>query len=550
MVVLGICGPERDAASALVVDGALVAAMTEAACVRMPRAGYAHQGGFPFASVEACLRRAEIAARDVHRVVWCDQDGTTPPGEAGISQMAPLRRWNGGGIIELTDATPMRVGRLHAHASQLRATLASPGPIVILDVEGRGQAAVFERNDHDVAVVRAIDHFSRVVQELNRSAAALGLTGDALTGLEDLASDGQPVYANALGRGLWYEPGAGVEREGRILASVYADADADAGGRLAERAPLHMQGRTTRANLAASVIALIGRIACDIATDVAEAHGVEAIGLGGSLFNHHEVLDRIQTSLGGRAQIAPMPATVGLAIGAAIAGSTEGPVALPFGLSVGAQFTEPDVKAALDGAHLDYVYEPAWDRVHARASRLLARGKLVAWFQGAMDFGTRSLGGRSILCDPSGRYARENVNRYLQQREDDLPPPLVMTADVARECLEQTRCSPFGQSSAIVRAEFRAQLQAGLSASGRCRVQTLPEERPSRIRDLLIVHRTRTRVPALLQVELCGPGEPVACTPRDALRTTYSSPIDALFIERFVLMKDYWLLRSADDEDR
>jgi len=549
MVVLGICGPERDAASALVVDGALVAAMTEEACVRTGRAGYAREG-FPFASVVACLQRAGVAARDVQRVVWCDQDGHTPPRDAGTSWMAPLRRRNGAGIIDLADATAMRVGRLHAHASQLRATSATAGPIVILDVEGRAQAAVFDRSGHGVAVVRAIDHFSRVVQELNRSAVALGMTGDALTGLEGLASDGQPVYASALGRGLWYEPGAGIERDGRILATVYADANADAGGRLAQRAPLHMQARTTRANLAASVIALFGGIACDIATDVAEAHGVETISVGGSLFAHHEMVEQIETSLGGRAHVTPIPTATGLAFGAAVAGTAEAPVELPFGLSVGAQFSEADVKAALDAAHLDYVYEPAWDRVNARASRLLARGKLVAWFQGAMDFGGRSLGGRSILCDPSGRYARENVNGYLKHREDDLPPPLVMTADVARECLEQARCSPFGLSSAVVRAEFRAQLQAGITESGRCRVQTLHEDRAGRLRDLLTLHRTRTGVPALLQVDLCGPDEPVACTPRDALRTTYSSPIDALFIERFVLMKDYWLLRSADDEDR
>ena len=53
-----------------------------------------------------------------------------------------------------------------------------------------------------------------------------------------------------------------------------------------------------------------------------------------------------------------------------------------------------------------------------------------------------------------------------------------------------------------------------------------------------------TQVPALIETNLCGPGEPIACTPRDAVRTVYSSAIDALVIGRFVLMKDYWLLRS------
>ena len=54
----------------------------------------------------------------------------------------------------------------------------------------------------------------------------------------------------------------------------------------------------------------------------------------------------------------------------------------------------------------------------------------------------------------------------------------------------------------------------------------------------------RPACPRLIETNLAGPGEPVACTPRDAVRTVYSSAIDALVIGRFLLMKDYWLLRS------
>ena len=65
--------------------------------------------------------------------------------------------------------------------------------------------------------------------------------------------------------------------------------------------------------------------------------------------------------------------------------------------------------------------------------------------------------------------------------------------------------------------------------------------------DLLETHQRQTGVPALIETNLCGPGEPVACSPRDAVKTMYSSPIDALIIGRFVLMKDYWLLRNHAD---
>jgi carbamoyltransferase len=547
MVVLGIAGRERDAASALLIDGALVAATTEEACIRMPRAGYASATGFPFASVEACLQRAGIAARDVQRMVLCEEEGHMGICDAPPSWMAPLRRW-ANGTSELNGATGMRVGRLYAHASQLQATCAADGPIVVLDTERRGQAAVFTRRGSAVVFEREISHFGRVVQQLNAAAAALGLVGDPLMELEALAGDGQPLYAEALGRALWYEPGGGIGADRRELQAVYADAQTDADNHLGDRAPLHVQVRRTRANLAASVVTLVSRIACDIATDIAETHGSDTFGLGGSLFGHHEVAASVQASLGHRAQLALLPSSLGLAVGAAIAGGHAASITLPVGLAVGPQFTESDVKEALDIAHLDYVYEPQWDCVMDRASGLLARGKRIGWFQGAMDFGRRSLGARSILCDPSGRYARENLNWFLGHRSDAFTPPLVMMAEVARECLEQVVCSSFGRVSAIVKPEFRPRLQAATDQRGRCRVQTIPDDSPARLRDLLRVHRQRTDVPALLQIDLCGPDEPVACTPRDALRTTYSSPLDALFIERFVLMKDYWLLRSDTRE--
>jgi carbamoyltransferase len=248
----------------------------------------------------------------------------------------------------------------------------------------------------------------------------------------------------------------------------------------------------------------------------------------------------------GAVRIAPVPGAFGLALGAALAGSSDRPGTLPSGLAIGPAFSEPDVKEVLDGCRLDYVYEPDWPRIHSRISKMLTRGKLVAWFQGAMDFGPRSLGGRSILCDPSSRYARENVNRYLRHCPDDPAPALVMLAPRTAECLADRVSSPFAPVLATVKDDWRLKLQAGLDAAGVCRVQTV-EPGSSPLAELLALHETTSGVPALLQVDLRGIGEPTACSPRDAIRTTFSSPVDVLVIERFLLMKDFWLLRSTAD---
>lgn len=545
--VLGICGRDRDAASALLTNGALVAAVAEESCVRTPGVGYAHSGGFPFASVEACLRRAGLAADRVDRIVFCgsgDGDGDlhsdTAPWRARVRRHATWAR-------PLAEASAMTVERLDAHASQLLVLPEAEGHVLVLDAEGRGAAAVFARAGRALELERKIDHFSRLLHVVQRAAVALGEAGDPLPALQRLSADGQPVYLPALARALWYVPGGGLESDREALATAVADAEADAADSLSDAAALHVKVRYARANFAASVMTLLGEIVCEMAEDASEAFAPGAVGFGGSLFAHHAVMSALRSSLGARAQLAPVPGSIGLAIGAAIAGANGSPVSLPAGLAVGREFSEQDVKDALDGAHLDYVYEPARDRLLARAARLLSRGKLVGWFHGPMEFASQSLGARSILCDPSSRYSRENVNRYLRQRPDDLPPPLVMTAEAAAICLEQPVSSPYGVTSARVRPAFRPRLQAAVTDAGQCRVQTLAPGAAPPLVELLDVFQKMTDIPALLHVDLCGPAEPVACTPRDALRTVYSTPVDALFIERFVLMKDYWLLRSGED---
>jgi carbamoyltransferase len=213
------------------------------------------------------------------------------------------------------------------------------------------------------------------------------------------------------------------------------------------------------------------------------------------------------------------------------------------GLAIGPAFTDTDIKRTLDNCRLDYVYEPDWQRVHSRTSRMLAQGKVVAWFQGAMAFGPLAMGTRSILCDPSARYARHNMNEYLRQAPMDEPLPVVFAASAAAACLAQpVPLSPV--ASAAVREEWRGRLTSALDWQQCVRVHRIMADDAPELCELLEWHYKSTGVPALIETNLCEPGQPIACTPRDAVRIMYSSAIDALIIGRFILMKDYWLLRT------
>jgi carbamoyltransferase len=179
---------------------------------------------------------------------------------------------------------------------------------------------------------------------------------------------------------------------------------------------------------------------------------------------------------------------------------------------------------------------------------MLTRGKVVAWFQGAMDFGPRSLGGRSILCDPSNRYARHNINEYLLHRPLDAPLAISIPQDAAADCLEADapRVSPF----MLLRGQFRDdrmdQFHAALDASRACAIHTVDTNRTNtpELHDLLTFHRDHTGVAGLIHRPLSSLDLPIAATPRAAMQTMFSSAIDVMVIARFLLMKDYWLLRS------
>ena len=188
------------------------------------------------------------------------------------------------------------------------------------------------------------------------------------------------------------------------------------------------------------------------------------------------------------------------------------------------------------------MYEPDWSRILTRVSTMLQQGKVVAWFQGALSFGPRSLGTRSVLCDPSNRYARHNINEFYRQVSIDEPLPLVFAPAAAR--MAGAGDARFPVFDIVVDAAWRGKLVSALDTRQRVRVHTLAPHQAPELQSLLDFHYAQTGVPGLIETNLSAPGEPAACTPREAIRTTYASAIDALIIGNFVLMKDHWLLRS------
>jgi predicted NodU family carbamoyl transferase len=148
-----------------------------------------------------------------------------------------------------------------------------------------------------------------------------------------------------------------------------------------------------------------------------------------------------------------------------------------------------------------------------------------------------------MLCDPSSQYARENVNVFLLHRDVSAALPVSMAAAAAPTMPGGPHAVRFRYTSASRLADGRNQLTSAIDRYGRCLMHVTDKAATPELHRLLHLHYARTGVPGLINVPLAPAGR-LALTPRDAVREAFGSAVDALIIGRFLVSKDYWLLRS------
>ncbi len=171
------------------------------------------------------------------------------------------------------------------------------------------------------------------------------------------------------------------------------------------------------------------------------------------------------------------------------------------------------------------------------AAELLASGKILGWFQGRMEFGPRALGGRSILADPRDPEMTAKVNNAVKFREWWRPFAPSMLAESAGEYLESATDSPFMILTAQVKPEKRSVIPAITHVDGSARPQTVERDANPLYWKLICEFGGLTGVPVVMNTSFNLRGEPIVCTPTDAIRTFFSSGMDALAIGSFLVEK-------------
>jgi carbamoyltransferase len=173
--------------------------------------------------------------------------------------------------------------------------------------------------------------------------------------------------------------------------------------------------------------------------------------------------------------------------------------------------------------------------VRATVDRLES-GKVVGWFQGRMEFGPRALGNRSILADPRDPGMRERINALVKKREAFRPFAPAVLASKAAEHFALDHLAPFMVQTCRVRSPL--DLPAVTHVDGSARVQTVDRDANPRFTRLLEAFEARTGCPILLNTSFNLRGEPIVCTPVDALLCFIRSDLDCLVLEDLFLDRE------------
>ena len=206
-------------------------------------------------------------------------------------------------------------------------------------------------------------------------------------------------------------------------------------------------------------------------------------------------------------------------------------------VALGPEFTPEEIKRVLENCKLGFRYMLTTDELLTAAVDQLASDKIVAWMQGRMEFGSRALGNRSILASPLNSYSTENLNVYIKHREPFRKFAASVPAELAAEYFEVGGNARFLSTVGRVRDAHRKTFESAVLGDGLVRVHTVDAAENPMFHKLLMAWGKKTGLPVLYNTSFNLFGAPLVCTPRDAVRSFYSSGIDAMIAGHFLLEK-------------
>ena len=211
---------------------------------------------------------------------------------------------------------------------------------------------------------------------------------------------------------------------------------------------------------------------------------------------------------------------------------------IPLGnLCLGPEYNAEQTKKVVENCKLRFRYLGNAEEAVDMAIADLAGDRIVAWMHGRMEFGPRALGNRSILASPANAYSTENLNVFIKHREPFRKFAASVPEEDAAKYFEVGENARFLATVGRVKPEYKERFGAAVLGENQVRVHTVRREDNPLYWKLLKAAAKPFGAPVLFNTSFNLFGDPLVCSPRDAVRSFYSSGIDAMFIGQFYLEK-------------
>jgi carbamoyltransferase len=590
--ILGISGLYHDSAAALISNGEIVAGAQEERFTRIK-----HDASFPAKAIAYCLEHEGITLGQIDYVVFYDKPllkferlletylAVTPKGFSSFRKAIPV--W----LREKLFLKDLIIKELKAFSGDF-----DPEKILFTEHHFSHAASAFYPSPFDEAVVLTLDGVGEwatttvaigkgskleIVKEIHFP-HSLGLLYSAFTyytgfkvnsgeyKVMGLAPYGIPQYKDLIINKIidlkddgsfrldqsYFSYTSGLTMTNKKFSELFGHPVRQS--ETEELTQFHM-------DIAASIQAVTEEVVLRLTRSLAKEYGISNLCLAGGVAlncvaNGKILRDQVFENI----WVQPAAGDAGGAIGAALAvwhhefkmPRVPSPKDSMKGSYIGPSFSDSEIAAELlsAGAVFKKLND---DDIVDKTAQALAEGMAVGWFQGRMEFGPRSLGGRSILGDPRSASMQKNLNLKVKYRESFRPFAPSVLSDHASDWFDIDCDSPYMLMVANIRESIRIEMTAeeqelfGIEKLNikrsvipavthvdySARIQTVHQETNSRYYDLISRFNHYTGCPIVVNTSFNVRGEPIVNSPTDAFKCFMGTGLDILSIGNIYLQK-------------
>lgn len=586
MIVLGLID-SKPSTAAILIDGRIVSAISEERLCRMKMAN-----GMPREAISMVLEEADVAPEDVDVVAvsqralrfvpeptpwsgWFQDDKTTK--ERGFyrlsSTLAPIVgsipvAWQAHHALKQF----MTRNRLQELPKLLRNTYGITAPvkfydhhhchaasayytsnferalIVTLDGGGDGRSgSVYVGKNGQLHQLASVDSFNSLGNFYSYITALCGFRAEQHEGkITGLAALGEPIYADILREFITFEETGQI----RYKIPMY---HRSALQRIAERLPEDFD----HTNLAASVQLILEEIGVAFIRYWLEKTEMRHIAVAGGVFANVKFNQRVhELEMVDGFFVHPAMDDSGLAVGGAFAAQAEesdiNPAELIHTLPnvyLGPEYADDAIGKEIEKSGIQAQHSP---NIHESIARLLAEGHVVARFTGRMEYGPRALGHRTILYQTTDPSVNDWLNEHLQ-RTEFMPFAPATLIDYADKCYHGINgahdparfmtitfdCTPYMQETS----------PGVVHVDGTARPQLVDETTAPDFHKILTAYHEITGIPSLINTSFNMHGEPIVCSPEDALRSFEQGNLDYLAIGNWLVKNPSAIRRTEQAKE-